>query len=101
MQTPQAAKQQTRELEHVKLVFALEFWSKYQQYKPEEVYNADETALYYGMFPNRVWSVKGSAGSARVGDFHRHPGRMTAVLTIRADGTFPWFDLFLNEICEF
>lgn len=34
-----------------RVMFTVKPWSKYNQHKLKEVYNADETALYYNMFP--------------------------------------------------
>eukprot|EP00644_Phytophthora_capsici_P012916 jgi/Phyca11/101358/e_gw1.5.915.1 len=92
-QAPQEAKIQNEYLEETHLQFSLDFWSKYAAYGPHEIYNVDETAIYYEMFPRRTWSERG--GSARVVGFTEKPGRMTAVLTIRADGQM----VIVEETC--
>ncbi|OWZ16292.1 hypothetical protein PHMEG_0009933 [Phytophthora megakarya] len=38
------------------------------------------------MPPHKIWGIKGRKGSAKVQGLNKHTGRMTAVLTIRADG---------------
>ncbi|RHY91064.1 hypothetical protein DYB31_012252 [Aphanomyces astaci] len=47
-------------------------------------YNADETGIYFDMCPNSIWAVRG--GSSYVANSETHPYRMTALLTVRADG---------------
>lgn len=44
----------------------------------------DETAVYYDIPPKKMWAVKG--GSARIKRSQKHSDRLTAVLTVRADG---------------
>ncbi|KAH9108422.1 hypothetical protein AeMF1_016409 [Aphanomyces euteiches] len=48
------------------------------------IYNADETGIYYDICPNTVWAVRGGGSYVANGD--RHSYRITAVLSIRADG---------------
>lgn len=67
--------------------FTLAFWSRYSIVGSSEIYNMDETSIYLDMFPRRIWSVRGRSGSSKVAEFTRYPARMTAVLTIRVDGT--------------
>ncbi|OWY96321.1 hypothetical protein PHMEG_00033438, partial [Phytophthora megakarya] len=50
------------------------------------IYNVDETSIYYEKAPKRGWTGKGQKDSGRVLGLTKHPGRMTAVITIRADG---------------
>lgn len=73
-------------LEETRAAFAIEFWAQYSMYQPSEIYNVDETAINFDMPPSRIWSIRGRRGTARVASLKKHSGRMTAVLTIRADG---------------
>lgn len=46
----------------------------------------DDTPVYFDMPPNRIWAASG--GSAKVNSgLEKHSARLTAVLTVRADGT--------------
>ncbi|KAH9181428.1 hypothetical protein AeNC1_016596, partial [Aphanomyces euteiches] len=71
-------------LEVIKRSFAKDFWTKYYDYKPDEILNVDETGVYYDMPPRRIWAEVG--GSSKVDKSEKHSDRLTAVLTIRADG---------------
>ncbi|RHZ24510.1 hypothetical protein DYB37_012295, partial [Aphanomyces astaci] len=51
----------------------------------ECVYNVDETCIYYDMPPRYIWVVRG--GRSNILSREKHSLRMTAVLTVRADGT--------------
>ena len=82
--TPNESKQTSVELEKVKEEFSLYFWGRYGHYSPDEIYNVDETGVYYDMPPHRIWAHVG--GSARVNTPQRHSVRVTAVLTVRSDG---------------
>ncbi|KAE9005996.1 hypothetical protein PR001_g17315 [Phytophthora rubi] len=85
-QKPQETKLPSGDLERIKTDFALRFWEKYGDYGASEIYNVDETAIQFDMPPSKIWGIKGRKGSAKVQDLNKHCGRMTAVLTIRADG---------------
>ncbi|EGZ20291.1 hypothetical protein PHYSODRAFT_245985 [Phytophthora sojae] len=85
-QKPQTAKKSTEELEQTRAEFALDFWKTHAAYGPEGMYNVDETAIHFDMPPARMWAGRGRRDAARVANTSKHTGRMTAVLTIRADG---------------
>ncbi|EEY64745.1 uncharacterized protein PITG_21492 [Phytophthora infestans T30-4] len=57
----------------------------YGSYSLPEMYNMDETAIQFDMPPARTWTIKGRKGSAKIQNLTKHCGRMTAVLTVRAD----------------
>jgi hypothetical protein len=82
-------------LQLTKAVFATEFWETYASYGLDSIFNVDETAINYDMPPARTWAIRGRNGSAKVADLSKHSGRMTAVLTIRADGKLQYCTLFL------
>jgi hypothetical protein len=77
-------KEPTPELLEVEKKFALEFWAEYGTYAEYEIINMDETAVYYDMPPGKIWAIKG--GSSKVLHAQKHSARLTAVLTVRADG---------------
>ncbi|EGZ10661.1 hypothetical protein PHYSODRAFT_369061, partial [Phytophthora sojae] len=85
-QKPQTAKNSTEELEQTRAEFALDFWKTHAAYGPEGMYNVDETAINFDMPPARMWAGRGRRDAARIANTSKHTGRMTAVLTIRADG---------------
>ncbi|KAG3248045.1 hypothetical protein PI124_g7294 [Phytophthora idaei] len=85
-QKPQMAKKSTEELEQTCAKFALDVWRTYAEYEPSEILNVDETAINFDMTPARSWAGRGRRDTARLRNTSKHAGRVTAVLTIRADG---------------
>ncbi|CAK4701020.1 hypothetical protein LEN26_013462 [Aphanomyces euteiches] len=71
-------------LEEVRRDFARGFHGQYPDLSVDSLYNADETGLYYDMAPDTIWVVKGEG--SYVADADKHSYRMTALLTVRADG---------------
>jgi len=63
----------------------VKFWDEFGAYNLPEIYNVDETAVYYDMPPSRIWSEVGAP--ATVLHQQKHSARLTAVMTVRADGT--------------
>ncbi|RHZ17159.1 hypothetical protein DYB26_007486, partial [Aphanomyces astaci] len=57
---------------------------EYRGFGPEAIYNVDETGFYYDMPPKYIWSARG--GDAKISTGEKHSLRMTAVLTVRANG---------------
>jgi hypothetical protein len=74
------------ELAETQLKLSLEFWREHWDTPREMLYNMDETAILYEEVPRTTWAVKGRASTARVKNLTKHPGRLTAVMTIRSDG---------------
>ena len=72
------------ELKEIQADFSKQFWVKYEGYNPSEILNVDETGVYYDMPPCRTWAEVG--GASKVDKSEKHSDRLTAVLTIRADG---------------
>ncbi|RHY28298.1 hypothetical protein DYB32_006091 [Aphanomyces invadans] len=64
--------------------YAKKFHEEFAHFKDAEIYNADETAVYYEMPPRVIWAVRG--GDAKIAAGEKHSLRMTELLTIRADG---------------
>ncbi|GMF48276.1 unnamed protein product [Phytophthora fragariaefolia] len=87
-QKPQKAKLPTAELLEKRAEFSIELWNKYSAWCPTTLFNVDETAINFDMPPTRFWAVKGRKDTARITKMTKHTGRMTAVLTVRGDGTF-------------
>lgn len=73
-------------LHAIRIDFALDFWRRYAHHTRSEIFNVDETGINYDMPPRQIWAVKGRYGSSRVAHTTMHSGRMTAVITVRADG---------------
>ncbi|RQM21707.1 hypothetical protein B5M09_013327 [Aphanomyces astaci] len=65
--------------------FAREFHNSYRAFDASAIYNVDETGFYYDMPPRYIWNFRG--GDANIATGEKHSLRMTAVLTVRADGT--------------
>ncbi|KAF0682379.1 Aste57867_25467 [Aphanomyces stellatus] len=61
-----------------------EFHAKYGDTALDCIYNAYETGIYYDMCPKTIWAVRG--GGSYVANTETHSYRMTALLTVRADG---------------
>ena len=72
------------ELEKIRAEFGAAFHHEYVGFGLDSIYNADETAIYYDMAPKTRWAVRG--GPAKISNGEKHSYRMTAVLTVRADG---------------
>ncbi|RHY74282.1 hypothetical protein DYB34_013671 [Aphanomyces astaci] len=84
-QRPTKNKVKQADLAEVQSDFAAEFHREYIAYSNECVYNVDEAGIYYGMPPRYIWAVRG--GSSKISSGEKHSLRMTAALTVRADGT--------------
>ncbi|KAF0737743.1 hypothetical protein Ae201684P_004678 [Aphanomyces euteiches] len=84
-QRPVLSKQTQEVLESVHMEFAESFHREFAAYSADTVYNVDETGMYYDMPPRVIWSIRGGQAKIAVGEKHGY--RMTAALTIRADGT--------------
>ncbi|RHY04372.1 hypothetical protein DYB36_000892 [Aphanomyces astaci] len=82
--TPCISKVTQRVLDEVWLGYAASFWSKYAQYDRSQLLNVDETAVYFDMPPGKTLAEIGK--SRKVANGEKHLDRLTAVLTIRADG---------------
>ena len=85
VRTPVFTKVPTPELELTRANFSVQFWEKYGNYPLSDIYNADETGIFLDTPPHRMWAKRG--GSAKITTTEKHSLRMTAVLTVRADGT--------------
>ncbi|KAH9111452.1 hypothetical protein AeMF1_014018 [Aphanomyces euteiches] len=77
-------KRTQEDLEETRLSFGRDFHEKYGDVPADCVYNTAETGIYYDMSPKTIWAVKEEG--AYVANAERHSMRMTALLTIRADG---------------
>ncbi|RHY81763.1 hypothetical protein DYB35_009601 [Aphanomyces astaci] len=71
-------------LDAVWLGYAAHFHTKYAAYPKHTILNADETGLYYDMPPGSTLAEIGK--SNKVDKSEKHSERLTALLTIRADG---------------
>ncbi|KAG2817195.1 hypothetical protein PC112_g13169 [Phytophthora cactorum] len=85
-QKPQGAKIPHEELQVVRAEFALKFCGQYGQYQSGGILNVDETGINFEMPPHRAWALKDRQDPAHIVGLKKHPGRLTAVLTTRADG---------------
>ncbi|RHY03086.1 hypothetical protein DYB25_005987 [Aphanomyces astaci] len=83
-QRPGKTKQSQAVLVEVRDKFAEEFHREYRGFGPEAIYNVDETGFHYDMPPKYIWSARG--GDAKISTGEKHSLRMTAVLTVRANG---------------
>lgn len=86
-------KKRAIDLLQANLDFAVKFWNEYGAYDLSEIYNVDETALYYNMSPSRICFEVGAP--ATVLHQQKHSARLTAVMTVRADGT-----IYLVFVCK-
>ncbi|KAG4230258.1 hypothetical protein PC116_g21444 [Phytophthora cactorum] len=86
VQKQQYTKKDEDALQEVYVKFAIEFWEEHAHYPESAIYNVDETAIYFDTPPHKIWALKGRRGSAKVKHIQKNSGRLTPVLTIRADG---------------
>ncbi|RLO08556.1 hypothetical protein DYB28_000152 [Aphanomyces astaci] len=83
-QKPAKSKQTQEQLEKVRQEFAQDFNVAFSGFSPSVIINVDETGMTYDMPPHAIWSVKG--GSSKISSGEKHSYRMTAVLSVRANG---------------
>ncbi|RHY20308.1 hypothetical protein DYB36_010159 [Aphanomyces astaci] len=84
-------------LDDVWLGYAASFWNKYSEYDKSQILNVDETCVFYDMPPGKTLAEIGM--SSKVSDGEKHSDRLTAVLTIRADGKRSLYDVSLCLHC--
>ncbi|KAG3161856.1 hypothetical protein PC128_g20722 [Phytophthora cactorum] len=82
--TPNGLKEKLDDLVAVQEEFAQLFMANYSSYNASEVFNTDETGIYFDMPPGKILSPKSKA--APITAQQKHSARLTAVCTIRADG---------------
>ncbi|CAK4294828.1 unnamed protein product, partial [Aphanomyces euteiches] len=58
-QKPHKMKRNQEELEELRDEFAEDFHRRYAAYGSDDVYNVDETAVYFDMPPRTIWSIRG------------------------------------------
>ncbi|RQM28460.1 hypothetical protein B5M09_012013 [Aphanomyces astaci] len=73
-----------QDLESTCLLFDQLFHNIYPDLSPDCQYNADETGIYFDMCPSSIWAVRG--GGSYVAKSETHSYRMTALLTVCANG---------------
>ncbi|POM60804.1 hypothetical protein PHPALM_30294, partial [Phytophthora palmivora] len=56
------------------------------RFTPSTIYNVDETAIYFDTPPKHIWAGRGRKDSVKAKYAEKHSARLTAVMTIRADG---------------
>ncbi|RHZ15673.1 hypothetical protein DYB37_012412 [Aphanomyces astaci] len=83
-QKPAKAKRSQAELDLTRSTFAREFQKAFDGFSPDVIINVDETGMQYGMPPHAIWAVRG--GSSKISSGEKHSYRMTAVLSVRANG---------------
>ncbi|RHY94027.1 hypothetical protein DYB35_013187 [Aphanomyces astaci] len=83
-QKPAKTKRSQKDLEETRRLFALEFHQSFEGYCDENVINVDETGMTYDMPPHAIWAVCG--GSSKISSGEKNSYRMTAVLSVRANG---------------
>ncbi|RQM30690.1 hypothetical protein B5M09_013055 [Aphanomyces astaci] len=72
------------ELEQVRSTFAASFWVKHDAQPLRDIVNVDETAVFYDMPPRRTWCAVGEDSNVEASE--KHSDRLTAVMSIYADG---------------
>ncbi|RHY03048.1 hypothetical protein DYB25_009870 [Aphanomyces astaci] len=77
-------KKTQQDLEETRLAFGKQFHADHPDVALDCLYNADETGIQYDMCPSTIWAVRG--GGSYVANSETHSYRMTALLTVRADG---------------
>jgi hypothetical protein len=82
--TPSHTVESIQHLEGVKAEFSQMFWNENRSFGLDQILNVDETGIFADTPPWRFYSQKGQ--SAKLKYSHKHSDRMTAVLTVRADG---------------
>ncbi|RHZ30345.1 hypothetical protein DYB37_013526 [Aphanomyces astaci] len=83
-------------LDAVWLGYAATFWNKYAPYDKRQIINVDETDVFYDMPPGKT--LAGIGMSSKFSDSEKHSDRLTAVLSIRADGMCIQTDHILTHV---
>ncbi|RHY80718.1 hypothetical protein DYB35_011594 [Aphanomyces astaci] len=83
-QKPARSKKIQVELATTRATFAADFHKAFDGFASDLIINVDETGMTYDMPPNAIWSVRG--GRAKIATSEKHSYRMTAVLSVRANG---------------
>ncbi|RHY43303.1 hypothetical protein DYB34_011747 [Aphanomyces astaci] len=81
---PSVSKVTQKVLDDVWLGNAVHFWSTYGHYPRSQILNVDETGVFFDMPPSLTLAEIGQSSKCTKTD--KHSERLTAVLTIRADG---------------
>ncbi|RHY91365.1 hypothetical protein DYB26_012614 [Aphanomyces astaci] len=81
---PTKAKRLQGDLDELRKAFALDFHTVFAGFEADTIFNVDETGMSYDMPPKTIWAVRG--GSSKISSGEKHSYRMTAVLSVRADG---------------
>ncbi|KAF4145355.1 hypothetical protein GN958_ATG05385, partial [Phytophthora infestans] len=83
---PEATMKSTGYLEETRAGLVCEFFRTYGANGSSEILNVDENANSFGMpGTSRIWAGRGRRDAARQANTSRKEGRMTAVLTSRAE----------------
>ncbi|RLO02404.1 hypothetical protein DYB28_010608 [Aphanomyces astaci] len=85
-QVPVETKMPQADMTQIRDEFAASFWSKFRMTDTSDIINVDETSVYYDMPPGKTLAKIG--GSSKVDKTQKHSDRMTAVLSIRANGMY-------------
>ncbi|KAF0701979.1 hypothetical protein AaE_016202, partial [Aphanomyces astaci] len=83
-QVPVETKMPQVDMTQIRDEFAASFWSKFRMTDTCDIINVDETSIYYDMPPGKTLAKIG--GSSKVDKTQKHSNRMTAVLSIPANG---------------
>ncbi|OQR99616.1 hypothetical protein ACHHYP_20220 [Achlya hypogyna] len=73
------------EMTSKKAALVRSFWAKHAEKDPSLILNCDETGIFYDMLPSKTLTEENS--DAVVDYIENNSGRVTAVLTIRSDGS--------------
>ncbi|KAG2825450.1 hypothetical protein PC113_g21906 [Phytophthora cactorum] len=86
LQTEPATKKKEADVVETHVTFALEFWGKYGvKHTAAEIYNVDETVIYYDTPLKEIWAIRDHKGYAKIRKTETQRARMTSVLAARAD----------------
>ncbi|RHY52047.1 hypothetical protein DYB34_010474 [Aphanomyces astaci] len=72
------------DLAEIRRQFSNDYHKAFDGFTPDSVINVDETGMHYDMPPHAIWAVRG--GSSKISSGDKHSYRMTAVLSVRANG---------------
>ncbi|CAK4754768.1 unnamed protein product [Aphanomyces euteiches] len=86
-QKPHKIKRNQEELEELRDEFAEDFHRRYAAYGSDDVYNVDETAVYFDMPPRTIWSIRGGNSALKRFDDLMSAFKHDTVKALRASGT--------------
>ena len=80
------SRRSAQDLEETRNQFAANFWEQHWDISLADIFNVDETGIFYDMPPKYIWTERGTPAAIEYAE--KGSGRMTAVLTVAVNGNY-------------